>query len=85
MAQLTTADRAIKRAVARDRWPEKHPAMLRFLENLLNDCGFSTRVQRNAWLTSEVDRDIKFLDELTFSEASRLINVLKERKEQDQK
>ncbi len=48
----------------------------KYLEILLNDCGFTTRIQRNAYLTSEAGREIKFLDELMFVEATELIQAL---------
>jgi hypothetical protein len=38
--------------------------------------------QRNAWLTSEFRRPVKFLDELTTAEASRAIDLLKEMKDE---
>jgi len=49
-----------------------------YLEILLNQRGYSERVQRNAWLSAETGKDIHYLDELSKSEASRLIDLLKE-------
>ena len=49
-----------------------------YLEILLNQRGYSERVQRNAWLSAETGKEINYLDELTKSEASRLIDLLKE-------
>ena len=49
-----------------------------YLEILLNQRGYSERVQRNAWLSAETGKDIHYLDDLTKSEASRLIDLLKE-------
>lgn len=46
--------------------------MLDFLAILLND-----------YLSSETERAIKFLDDLTFDEAKRIINDLKERRDRD--
>jgi len=54
------------------------PAQQNNLEILLNDHGFSTRAQRNAWLSEEVGREIEYLDELSKAEASMLISRLKE-------
>jgi hypothetical protein len=56
---------------------------------LLNDCGIDTIKGRNAFLTSIVGRDVKYLDDLhvetaphglTSSERSRIIEILKDRK-----
>ena len=33
-----------------------------YIEILLNDCGIDTTKKRNAWLTSMLGRDIKYLD-----------------------
>ncbi len=55
-------------------------AQINFLEILFNDLGY-TRKQRNARLTDDLGREIKFLDNLTIPEASRLIETLKEEKE----
>ena len=48
----------------------------KFLENLLTDCGFGTRVQRNAYLTRECKREVRFLDEISREEAKTLIGQL---------
>ena len=53
-------------------------AQCNYLEILLNDHGFTTRVQRYDWLSLEVGRTIGYLDELSKAEASRLISQLKE-------
>lgn len=52
-----------------------------YLEILLNDCGFSTRVQRNSYLGSETGREITFLDDLTIGEAAKIIGILKARRD----
>lgn len=49
-----------------------------YLLDLLDDHGFTARVQRNAWLSAETGKEIHYLDELSKSEASRLIDLLKE-------
>lgn len=49
---------------------------VRYLEILLNDCGYTERKMRNAWLGAEVGREIHFVDDLTKEEASRLIGRL---------
>ena len=55
-------------------------AQINFLEILFNDLGY-TRKQRNAKLTDDLSREIKFLDDLTIPEASKMIETLKEEKE----
>jgi hypothetical protein len=60
-------------------------AQISFLEILLNDCGFGVRSTRNAFVSAECDRDIRFLDELTLGEASQLISDLKRRREENKK
>ncbi len=56
-------------------------AQVNFLEILFNDLEFS-RAQRNDWLSANVGREIKFLDDLTIPEASESIETLKEMKEE---
>jgi hypothetical protein len=53
-----------------------------YLLILLNDCGLGGRVQRNAWLSAETGKDVHFLDDLSVAEASRLIDKLKEMKDE---
>lgn len=53
-----------------------------YLAILLNDHGYSSRVQRNAWLSAETGKEIHFLDELSKAEASRLISLLKEEEDE---
>jgi hypothetical protein len=57
------------------------PRTLKYLDILLIDCGFSDRIQRNAYLSREVNREITVLEDLKQVEASRLIQELLERKE----
>jgi hypothetical protein len=52
------------------------PRQCEFLEILLNDLGYTTRAQRNAWLSAETGKDIHYLDDLSKVEASRLIDEL---------
>jgi hypothetical protein len=54
---------------------------LEYLEILLIDCGFNTRVQRNAYLSRLFQKEVKYLDELTPAQQSGLINTLKAMKE----
>lgn len=51
------------------------------MEILFEDCGF-TRVQRNAYLSEELGRRVKGLDELTYPEVSRFIEQMKGMKEE---
>lgn len=68
---MDTSDRALSRAIKATKQQQ------RYLEILLNDCGFGERVQRNAYLSGELDRDIRFLDNLTLYESSKMIGLLK--------
>lgn len=54
-----------------------------YLLILLNDCGFGTRLERLSWLSFEVCREIRYIDQLTVGEASRLIGKLEERRSDD--
>lgn len=53
------------------------PKQQEYMAILFIDCGF-TRQERNAWLGEELLRDIKFLDDLSGTEASVVIDKLKE-------
>lgn len=55
---------------------------IKYIEVLLIDCRFKSRAERNCYLSREFDRDIHYLDELDSLEASRLIDMLKEMKEE---
>ena len=57
-------------------------AQCEYLEILLNDRGYSGRVQRNAWLSAETGKEIHYLSDLSKSEASRLISLLKEEEDE---
>ena len=56
-------------------------AQVSYIERLLIDCGFTSREQRNAWLKAELGRDIKYIDDLRIHEASRVIDRLREMKD----
>jgi hypothetical protein len=56
-------------------------AQINYLEILFNDLGFD-RTARKAFMSEETGRPVRFLDELTSAEASRIITALKERKEE---
>lgn len=47
------------------------------MEILFNDCGFY-RDERNAWLSNEFNRELHYLDKISKSEASIVIDKLKE-------
>ena len=54
-----------------------------FLEILLNDCGYSTLVKRRDFYKTRTGRDVRFTDEITVSEASRMIEELKSKKQEE--
>ena len=54
---------------------------LDYLLILFNDCGFEDINSRNAWLTHRFQRLIKHCDELTSREASEVITILKQIRE----
>lgn len=50
-----------------------------YLQILFNDLNYD-RLHRNDKLSAELQREIKFLDELTDSEVRRMITILREQK-----
>lgn len=60
--------------------PRSTPAQREYLEILLNDCGYTTRARRNAFLSGQVERDVTYIYELTVIEASACIDELKDQK-----
>jgi hypothetical protein len=56
-------------------------AQMNYLEILFGDLGFD-RAARNAFMSQELGRHIRFLDELTVGEARRMITELKKRKKE---
>jgi hypothetical protein len=59
--------------------------MAAYFEELLRRAGFISRLERNLYLSRETERDIKFLDELTYNEVHRLISELEERVQREDK
>lgn len=55
---------------------------IEYLEILFNDVGFD-RLQRNGYLSRIFNRTIKYLDELSVTEKSYIIDQLKKRKEEN--
>ncbi len=55
-------------------------AQVNFLEILFNDLGYN-RAQKYARLSADLEREVKFMDELTIPEASKVIETLKEEKD----
>lgn len=53
-------------------------AQREYLEILLNDRGFTTRVSRYGFISVEMGRTVNYLDEISKAEASKLIGMLKE-------
>jgi hypothetical protein len=66
--------------IARDNTPRATQAQIDFLEILFGDLQFN-RAQRNDYLSERLEREVKFLDDLSIGEASKLIEELKEQKE----
>jgi len=56
-------------------------AQLDYLDILFIDTGYSTRVRRNDWLGNRLGRPVKWLDQMTRGEASKMIELLEEEKE----
>jgi hypothetical protein len=54
-----------------------------YLQILLDAAGFETRLKRNAYLSRECGREIKYLEDMTQVERHRLIEELKERRNRD--
>lgn len=57
------------------------PSMINYIDCLFIDIGCGDRASRNAILSSLCHREIKYLDEMTYQEASLVIRYLKDRKE----
>lgn len=53
---------------------------INYIESLSTDCLLTTRIQRNDWISARVGREIKFLDELSLTEASKIIDQLRQLK-----
>lgn len=51
-----------------------------YMQILFNDLGYD-RMARQAWLSDTFQREIKYLDDITVKEASLVINMLKDQKE----
>lgn len=56
---------------------------IKYIESLLIDVRYSTLKIRNAWLSDEFGREIKYLDELTVPEASQAIDRLRDIKDNE--
>ena len=53
-------------------------AQINYIECLLIDVGIGiNRMSRNRFISDEINREISYLDELTITEASQVINRLK--------
>ena len=51
---------------------------VKLLEVLFIDACYSTRVRRNDWLSNRLGRPVKYLDDMSRQEASRMIETLQE-------
>jgi len=80
---MTERDRRIKESLEAAPGAPKPAttAQINFMEILFRDLGFD-RAQRNAFLSAELGRPVRFLNELTSAEGSRIISSLKERKDE---
>jgi hypothetical protein len=56
---------------------------IEYINDLLIDVGYADRTKRNAYLSAEMEREIKYVDDLTVEEASRIIQQLKDMKENE--
>lgn len=74
------AGKAVERSL--DLGNRATPNQIKAMEKLFNDCGFSTRLLRNDYIRLRFRKEIKYLDELTFQEADRIIKNLISRKEE---
>lgn len=61
-------------------WLHPSPKQTKYMESLLIDNYLSNRKERNAWLTSQLGRDIHNLDDMTMKEATGVIELLITRK-----
>lgn len=52
-------------------------AQIKFIEDLLIDCQLAALKTRNAYLSAEIGRPIKFIDDLDTAEASKIIDDLR--------
>lgn len=78
MPKETRQEYALRRAHERGRTASA--AQVNYLQILFNDLGFGERAQRNAFLSRRFERDIVWVDSLTFAEAHTLIEELKAKK-----
>ena len=53
-----------------------------YMDQLFSEIGFD-RLNRNLYLSDECEREIHYLDDLTRTEAGRLIEELEERRDRD--
>ena len=68
------SDEAQKRAA--ELAPRATEKQTKFLEILLNDIGCHNRITRNTFLSDELGRPIRYMDDVTLDEATRLIDSL---------
>lgn len=67
---------ARRRSIALE--PKATQAQQSYLQALLDEGGFTTLTQRNGYLSRVCERTVRHLDDLTYSEAVRLLDELKE-------
>jgi len=74
---VTEREKRLKTQITKE--PEQaSTAQINYMEILFEDLGFD-RKARNAFLTVELKREIRYLDSLTMPEASRVIASLLDR------
>jgi hypothetical protein len=71
---MSAQDRAAKRFTQTIKRPT--PAQLKYLDGLLINGGFGTREQRNGYLSRMTNREIRYPDDLTLLECSKIISDL---------
>jgi len=64
------------------REPSATPEQIKYIEILANDTGFSQRVHRQDFISTRLKRTVRFLDEPTVTEASKVIDWFKAIKEE---
>lgn len=56
-------------------------AQISYMEILFNDLGYD-RLARRVYLSDLFQREVRYLDEITMKEASQVISMLKDQKEE---
>lgn len=78
--EMQTTDATIKKYMSTIKIARPTAKMIWYIELLFNDLSYS-RAMRNVWLSTEFNRKITYLDDLTRDEGHKVIDRLKEIKE----